>query len=82
VDIKPSNLISIPVSSVQRREWPPQASRDAFFYASSLSASAEIIDCVEIQSSSYQPAFSRQVPYPIRIDRTAQGKGTLIDVWI
>ena len=81
MDVKPSNLISIPAISTQKREWPLQTSQGAFSASSQL-APAEIIDCVEIQSSKYQPAFSRQVPYPLRTDRTAPGKGTLIDLWI
>jgi hypothetical protein len=51
-------------------------------YVLSSSASNELIDVVEIQTSHYRPELTRQTPYSIGKDRRAAGKGTLIDLWI
>lgn len=81
MDIKAFSLGSFPIVSMQKLELPVLASRGAF-YPPSLSAADEIIDYVEIQSNNYQPAPNRPSSYPIRTDRSARDKGTLIDVWI
>jgi len=81
MDIKAFGLGSYPAVSTQKLELPVQPSRDAFYPPSPLPTD-EIIDYVEIQSNNYQPAPNRPSSYPIRTDRSARDKGTLIDVWI
>ncbi|MCX5857832.1 MAG: hypothetical protein NTZ57_08015 [Deltaproteobacteria bacterium] len=80
MNIRPLPLRNSPAVPMQKRELPVPYSQD--YYTASLSVSDEIIDCVEIQFSNYQPALSRQTPYPILSNRPAQSKGTLIDLWI
>lgn len=81
MDIKAFSLRSYPVVSTQKCGLPLKQSQEAS-YALSPSVPDEIIDYVEIQTNNYRPVLSRQTPYPIRMDRCAIGKGTLIDIWI
>jgi hypothetical protein len=81
MDVKTLGLGSYPTVSTQKTELSVQSSQGAF-YPPSLVAADEIIDYVEIRSNNYQPAPNRLSAYPIRTDRSAQDKGTIIDVWI
>lgn len=83
MDIKANNIGSTPVVSSQKLELPVQPSQGVF-YPPSVTAAEEIIDYVEIQSNSYQPAPTPNRPssYPIRTDKSCRDKGTLIDIWI
>jgi hypothetical protein len=81
MDIKAFYHGSYPAVSKQKPELSAQSSQ-SIFYPPSLVAADEIIDYVEIRSNNYQPAPSRVSSYPIRTDRSAQDKGTIIDVWI
>jgi hypothetical protein len=81
MDIKAFGLGSSPAVSTRKHELPLQPSQGVFYPPSPLSPD-EIIDCVEIQSNNYHPTLNRPSPYPIRLDRAAQNKGTLIDIWI
>jgi hypothetical protein len=81
MDIKAFNHGSFPAVSTQKPELSVHSSQGTF-YPPSLVAADEIIDYVEIRSNNYQPAPNRPSSYPIRTDRSAQDKGTIIDVWI
>lgn len=81
MDIKTINLQSYPVVSTQKYGLPPEQSHEGS-YASHPLVSDEIVDCVEVQTNHYRPVPSRQALYPIRTDRCAVEKGTLIDLWI
>lgn len=81
MDIKAFDLRSYPVVSTRKCGLPLKQSKEASD-ALSPSVSDEIIDYVEIQTNNYRPVISRQTSYPIRTDRCAIGKGTLIDIWI
>ncbi len=81
MDMKTISLRSYPVVAAQKRILPLKQSREAS-YALSLPMSDEIIDYVVIQTSDYQPVLSQKASYPIRKDRYAVVKGTLIDIWI
>jgi hypothetical protein len=81
MDIKAFYHGSLPAVSTQKPELSVQSSQGDF-YPPSLVTADEIIDYVEIRSNNYQPAFDRLSSYPIRADRSAQDKGTIIDIWI
>jgi hypothetical protein len=81
MDIKAFDQGSFPAVSTKNVELQIQSSQRTY-YPPSLSAADEIIDYVEIQSNNYQPAPNRPSSYPIRTDRSAKDKGTLIDLWI
>jgi hypothetical protein len=81
MDIKAFNDGSFPAVSTHKHELTVQSSQGAF-YPPSPSRADEIIDYVEIRSNNYQPAPNRLSSYPTRTNRSAQDKGTIIDVWI
>ena len=81
MDIKAFDQGSFPAVSTKNVELQIQSSQRTY-YSPSVSAADEIIDYVEIQCNNYQPGPSRPSSYPIRTDRSAKDKGTLIDLWI
>jgi hypothetical protein len=80
MDIKAFNHGSFPAVSTHKHELTVQSK--GAFHLPSPSRADEIIDYVEIQSNNYQPAPNRLPSYPTRTNRSAQDKGTIIDVWI
>jgi hypothetical protein len=72
---------SFPAVSTQKPEQSVNSSQ-GIFYPPSLVAADDVIDYVEIRSNNYQPAPDRFMSYPGRTDRSAQDKGTIIDMWI
>jgi hypothetical protein len=81
MDIKTVSLRSYPLVRMEKC-WPALESTREIPYVLSPSASDEIIDDVEIQTSHYRPELSRQTSYSVGKDRCAISKGTLIDIWI
>jgi len=79
MDIKTISLRSYPAVSKQNCELPTKQSQEVY-YALPLLVSEEIIDLGEVQTN--PPVLSRQASYPNLTDRSAMGKGTLIDIWI
>jgi hypothetical protein len=79
MDIKTISLRSYPAVSEHNCELLTKQSRKVF-YALPLLVSDEIIDFGEVQTN--PPVLSRQASYQNLTDRSAMGKGTLIDTWI
>jgi hypothetical protein len=79
MDIKTISLRSYSVVSKRNCGLPTKQSREVF-YALPFLVSDEIIDFVEVQTN--PPVLSRQTSYQKHTDRSATGKGTLINTWI
>ena len=80
MNIKSISLRSYPVVSTQNCRQRQKQYQEALYSVSPM-VSDDIIDYTEVQSNHYRPVLIRQPSHPIRMNQSADTKGTLIDTW-